>query len=355
MRHKHFNTLQSFSFFGLFALVAAVFFWMVSDLIGPIFWAVAFAIVFYPLYRRYTKWFRGRRSLASFLTIITILILVITPLYFLGKAVVEESLGLLDRVPDNGAVMETRETVRALLAPLDPYLDRFGVSEEDIISRGAEFFGAAAGWLTNQAVAFSQRTVSFTLQFFIMLYLLFFAFRDGGTIVQKIKDILPLGNAREERLFERFASITRGVIKGTIVIAIIQGTIGGFLFWFVGINAAALWGVVMTVLSVIPALGAGIVWFPAAVLLILGGDILSGIVVLLVGFFIIAFIDNILRPVLVGRDAKMPDVLIFVSTIGGLVAMGVTGFVIGPIAAGFFMAMAHMFEEEYKQDLETSG
>lgn len=144
-------------------------------------------------------------------------------------------------------------------------------------------------------------------------------------------------------------------MKGTFIIGIVQGTLGGLLFWAVGIKGAVIWGSLMTVLSIIPAVGSFLVWFPAGVILLFTGHIWQGVVVLVVGTAIISLVDNLLRPPLVGKDTEMPDVLVLLSTLGGLSLFGISGFIIGPIIAAFFLSMWNMFEEEHRKELNEMG
>jgi predicted PurR-regulated permease PerM len=163
---------------------------------------------------------------------------------------------------------------------------------------------------------------------------------------------LPLGDDRERELFSKFAGVSRATLKGTLVIGVVQGFIGGLLFWITGINAPVFWGTIMTVFSIIPAVGTGIVWLPAAIILLVNGSIWQGIVLLVGGGVVISLVDNILRPILVGMDTKMPDALILLSTIGGLSMFGITGIVIGPIIAAFFLVVWEIFEQDYAGALE---
>jgi predicted PurR-regulated permease PerM len=180
-----------------------------------------------------------------------------------------------------------------------------------------------------------------------MLYLLYFFMRDGTKLLDGIVRAMPFGDERERHLLERFAEVSRATIKGTLVVGIVQGLIGGILFVILGIGAPVLWGVVMALLSIIPAVGPALVWIPAAVILIANGQIVSGIVLIVTGSLIIGLVDNLLRPLLVGRDTRMPDYLILLSTLGGLTAFGLAGVVIGPIIAAFFLSVWEMAEEEY--------
>jgi predicted PurR-regulated permease PerM len=204
--------------------------------------------------------------------------------------------------------------------------------------------------VASRALAIGQDTLRITVYFFLMLYLLFFFLRDGQRILAAATRALPLGDERERLLLRRFAEVSRATLKGTLVVAIVQGTIGGVAFSVIGIGAPVLWGVAMAVLSIVPVVGSALVWFPAAVVLILGGQLVAGIALILVGALVMGVVDNLLRPVLVGRDTRMPDYLILLSTLGGLAAFGLAGVVIGPIIAAFFLAVWRMASEEFSHE-----
>jgi predicted PurR-regulated permease PerM len=189
--------------------------------------------------------------------------------------------------------------------------------------------------------------LTFTLFFGLMLYFLFFFVRDWEQILDGVVRAVPLGDARERRLFAKFAEVSRATMKGTLVVAAVQGAIGGVLFAIVGIEAAVFWGVVMTVFSLLPAFGAALIWGPAAILLIATGAVWEGIVLIIGGAFVIGLADNFLRPLLVGHETKMPDYLVLLSTLGGLAVFGIAGVVIGPLVAALFLVVWEMLAEEY--------
>jgi predicted PurR-regulated permease PerM len=184
-----------------------------------------------------------------------------------------------------------------------------------------------------------------------MLYLLFFFFRDGAKLSSIIMHHIPLGAGYETRLMERFSQTAQAVVKGTLAIAVLQGIIGGILFLSVGISNPVLWGVAMAVLSVVPLFGTALIWVPAALAMIFTGSLVSGIIIILVGAFVISVVDEFLRPILVGRGTKMPDALVLLAIIGGLATFGVSGFIIGPIIAALFLSLWSFFEERYRTDL----
>ena len=202
-------------------------------------------------------------------------------------------------------------------------------------------------WVASNAVRAGTGTLNFTLSLFLMIYLLYFFLRDGTAIIDRLVQVLPLGDERERALFARFAQVVRATVKGTFVIGAVQGLIGGVTFAFLGINGAILWGVLMALLSLLPAVGAALVWVPAAVMLFAREDYVGGGILVFVGVAVIGLADNLLRPLLVGRDTRMPDYLILLATLGGLGTYGVSGMIIGPLIAALFITVWEMFEASF--------
>ena len=179
-----------------------------------------------------------------------------------------------------------------------------------------------------------------------MLYVLFFLFRDGRAIARNIRAAMPFGADYNQALLDKFTAVVRATVKGNIVIAVIQGTIGGVAFWLLGIKGALLWGVLMTFLSLLPAVGSALVWVPTAGYLLLAGSPWKALVLVVVGVLVIGLVDNLLRPQLVGKDTRLPDYVVLVSTIGGLSLFGINGFIIGPLIAALFLVVWELFRDE---------
>jgi predicted PurR-regulated permease PerM len=191
-------------------------------------------------------------------------------------------------------------------------------------------------------------TAALILNLFIMLYAMFFFFKDGQKILERIFYYLPLNDEDETRMLTRFTSITRATIKGTVVIGIIQGTLAGIAFWMAGIQGAAFWGTIMTILSIVPGIGAALVWVPAVIILYINGQYVAATLLLAWCAAVVGTIDNFLRPALVGRDAKMPDLLILIGTLGGLFLFGPIGFIVGPIVCGLFLTVWDIYGATFK-------
>ncbi len=348
--------MEHIFFFALLVLATLAFLGVINAFIVPLFWAIALAILFEPLCDRVAALLGNRSGVASFLTILAILVSLILPIMLLGIVVTNEAVKLITAIEnqtiDPGAAVRW---VQQQIPEVVAYAEGHGFKIEELTSRVSDLALTAGRLVASNALQVGQNTLRFFVMLLLMIYLLFFFLRDGHTIVERLIQILPLGDARERQLFERFASVVRATVKGTFVIAAVQGFIGGLAFALLDIRAAVLWGVVMAVLSLLPAVGALLVWGPAAAVLFAGGEIVSGLILVLVGVFVIGLADNLLRPVLVGRDTQMPDYLILLATLGGLTLFGISGMVIGPLIAALFITLWEMFEESYgDRELEAA-
>jgi predicted PurR-regulated permease PerM len=345
MRLRNF---ESRVFFALVLLTTALFLWMVRGFLMPVFWAAVFAVLFHRLFQWLARRLGGRRALAAGLTTLLVVFVVLIPFALIAAAVTQQALGLYQRIVTGQVDINAPIAfVERNLPRLTALLNEYGINVAQVRE---SVQGAAVGatqWIAGQALVIGQNILTVTILFALMLYLLFFFFRDGDAILRGAFRALPMGDEREERLFRKFAEVSRATVKGTLVVAAIQGAIGGILFWLVGIQAAIFWAVIMGILSLLPALGPALVWGPAAIILFATGHVWQGVVVVVGGTLVIGLIDNLLRPVLVGRETKMPDYLILLATLGGISAFGLAGFVVGPIIAALCLVMWEMFADEH--------
>jgi len=342
------RNLQNAFFLSLLLLTTVAFFGLIQAFLQPIFWAAVLATIFHPLYEWCKDGLGDRSTLASVATIIIILLVVIAPLVLTGSAVATEASILYDRIAtgelDPQAVVAWIERHVPAATEL---LAQVGLSTNELRGELSTAAINTSRYLATEAVDLGQNAIRIGGLTFLMLYLLFFFLRDGTALLETIVGAAPIGDARERRLLNKFAEVTRATLKGTLVIGLVQGGLGGLLFWLLGISGAVLWGVVMGLLSLLPAVGAAAVWVPAAGILLFTGEFLKGLILLACGSVLIGLADNVLRPLLVGRDTQMPDYLILVSTLGGLTLFGLSGVVIGPVIAALFLAVWGMFVEEY--------
>lgn len=345
------NRIARNFFFLLLSALTLGFFFLIQGFLEPIFWAAITGIVFQPVQRWIEDRIVGRPSLAALVTLVVILFTVMVPTLLVAGAVAEQGLELYQSLEegdiDPGALLARIED--GLPPEVVSLLDRMGVTPETIDTRISQAAIDASGFIAGTALSFGQNVGRFAALFFIMLYLLFFVLRDGDRMLERLVWALPLGDDRERDLLAKFSEVGRATVKGTLVVGGVQGTLGGIIFAVLGIQGAVFWGVVMIFLSILPAVGAALVWVPASVILIVGGSWIRGLILLAFGAVVISLVDNVLRPVLVGRDTKMPDWLILVSTLGGLVTFGISGFVIGPIIAAMFLSVWTMFGEEQEE------
>jgi predicted PurR-regulated permease PerM len=342
------RTFESRVFLGLVLVVTAVFLWMVRGFLMPVFWAAVFAVLFQPLYRRTLRTVRGREAAAAGVMTLLVVFSVVIPAALLFTAVAQQALWLYNRVATGDINMNApAELAERWLPALTTTLGRYGVDMDQLRTSLENSAALGAQFIASRALTLGQNALTTAVMFALMLYLLFFFFRDGERMVAGLVRALPMGDERERRLLRKFAEVSRATVKGTLIVGAVQGALGGIMFALVGIQAAVFWGVVMGVLSLLPAVGAALVWIPAAIILIATGAVWQAVVVIVGGSLVIGLVDNLLRPILVGRATEMPDYLVLLATLGGLSVFGLAGFVAGPVIAALFLVMWEMFAAEY--------
>jgi predicted PurR-regulated permease PerM len=322
----------------LFALVLWPFF-------GAVCWAVFIAIVFWPMHQRFLHGSHNRRNMAALASLTVILLIVILPMLMLAGSITQQASVLVDQVRSGNIQVATyfERAIQALPVWARNILNRFGVADLALLQQKVmAALGNSGQALTARAVGIGQVTLDFIVAFFVMLYLLFFMFRDGDQLSQTVARAIPLHPQHTRRLLTQFATVVRATVKGNIVVALAQGALGAIAFWVLGLPGAALWGAVMALLSLLPAVGAAIVWGPVALYYLFTGEIVKGIGLVVWGTVVIGLVDNFLRPMMVGKDTRMPDYLILVATLGGIVVFGLNGFVIGPVIAAVFLVSWEM-------------
>lgn len=348
------NAIRRIFFTALLLIVTAAFIWLIRHFLQPIFWAVALAIIVFPLHGRLTERMARRPSLAAAISMLVVVLIVILPLVGVATIVTSEAANLYGRL-SSGQIDFTRlqQLANQHIPQIVTFLHSVGLDLDRLQSLLSSSAITFSRFVASEALAIGQNALRLTVYFFLMLYLLFFFLRDGMRMLDGLVHALPLGDERERQLLSRFAEVSRATIKGTLVIGVIQGLIGGIAFAVLGIGAPVLWGVVMALASILPAVGSGLVWLPAAIILIASGRWIAGLILIGIGTLVIGMVDNLLRPVLVGRDTRLPDYLILLSTLGGLAAFGLAGIVIGPIIAAFFLSTWEMAKDEYEGEEQT--
>jgi predicted PurR-regulated permease PerM len=323
--------------------ISAIFLSMIRHFLMAIFLAGIFSALARPLYRRFEHWLGGRRSLASFITLLLIVIVVLLPLGGLLGIVTAQAIKVGQSVtPWVQKQLSEPGAFTDLLSSI-PFYDSIKPYQEIILRKVGELVGIVSSFLITRLSSATLGTVNFIFMVFVLLYTMFFFLMDGDKLLAKILFYLPLESQDERRMLEKFTSVTRATLKGTAVIGILQGGLAGSAFAVVGIPSAVFWGTIMVVLSIIPGIGTALVWGPAAVILAAGGHIAKAVGLALFCALAVGGIDNLLRPILVGKDTQMHELLIFFATLGGIILFGVVGFIIGPIVAALFITVWEIY------------
>jgi len=341
------NKLESRTFLISLMLVSCGFLWLLKPFFGAIFWACAIAIIFYPLQQRILKRWPGHANLAALSTLLLCVVLVILPLMLVVSSVVDEGMVLYDKL-QSGEINPTNyiESIHRSYPNVNHMLLKLGINLNHIKTYASDAIVTSGKFLAQHTLTIGQNAFGFIFNLVIMLYITFFMLRDGHQLVDMLFRALPFNDAHERTLFSIFAEVTRATIKGSLVIAIMQGVIGGTTLWALDVHGAVLLGVLMAFASLIPAVGSALIWGPVAIYLSAEGDTTSAIILVGIGAGVIGILDNILRPILVGRDTELPDYLVLLSTLGGISVFGINGVIIGPLVAASFLACWGIFMHE---------
>lgn len=340
------RSLEDRGFLFILVAISLAFALVIWPYYEAVVWGVVTAVVFAPLYRRLRNVMPRRRNLAAVTTVLIIVAMVILPLMVIASSLLQEMLTLYDSFK-LGEFDFARYFQRALgILPnwAVALLDQFGLTDFTAVQeRFAAGLGKIGQALASRAVNVGQSTFDFVISLGIMLYLLFFLLRDGDMLANRVKQAIPLRAELRSTLVSNFTIVIRATVKGNLLVAVVQGALGGLIFWILGIHAALLWAVLMAFLSLLPAVGAALVWLPVAIYLLATGSVLQGAVLIAYGVLVIGLVDNLLRPILVGKDTRMPDYVVLISTLGGFAIFGATGFVIGPVIAAMFISAWDIF------------
>ncbi len=340
------------AFLLLLGLVTFGFFAVLWSYIGAVFWAMVLGILFAPLHKKMLEWMPKRNNLAALSTLVLCLVVAILPLVAIVLSLINEVSAMYTRISTGHLSVNnyTQQVFDRLPSWVTPWLERLHIgSLAEIQDKLSNLALQVSKLAATKAVDFGQNTLGFIVSFGIMLYLLYFMLRDGKSLAALILDAIPLEPAYKRELGSKFTTVIRATVKGNLAVAAVQGALGGLIFWILGVEAPVLWAVVMAFLSLLPAVGAGLIWAPVAIYFLATGNMAKGLILISYGILVIGLVDNALRPLLVGKDTKMPDYIVLMSTLGGMSLFGLTGFVIGPAIAALFMACWDLFSDMQKQ------
>ena len=338
--------IEQKSFMLLLLVLTIGFAVVVQPYFGAVLWAAILALLFTPLYRWLLGKTRQRRIWAALGTLAVVLLMVILPLALVAVSLTQEVAALFAKVKsgevDFGRYFQ--QIMSALPAWANGLLERFEIGNtqalQEKLRAGLMQRGQA---LAGSAVDVGQNALDIVVSFFIAMYVFFFLLLDGPKVVRGVERAVPLQPKFTHRLMTQLAAVVKATVKGNVLVAIAQGALGGLAFWVLGVHAPMLWAVVMAFLSLLPAIGAALIWGPVAIYLLATGQVWQGVALIAFGTLVIGLVDNILRPILVGKDIELPDYVVLVSTIGGLAVFGINGFVIGPVIVAMFLVAWNLF------------
>lgn len=342
------ETIGKLTLLVLVLLISGLFLSMIHQFLMAIFMAGLFSAMVSPLHQWLTDKLRGRQNLASILTVLGIVLLVLTPLSILITLIVTQAISIGQAVTPWVQTFINEPTALTSYLEKLPYYQEVLPYRDVIIQKLGELVGTVSSFLIDSFSSFTKLTLDAIFSSIIMLYVMFYFLTMGDLLLRKILFFLPLEDINEQRLLHRFTSVTRATLKGTLIIGIMQGSICGLAFSIAGIEGPVFWGSLMAVMSIVPAFGTAIIWFPALVILALMGQF-AGVVVLFVMCGLIAGnLDNIVRPRLVGKDTEMHDLFVLFGTLGGISMFGLLGIIIGPIVTALFITIWEIYGDAFR-------
>ena len=316
--------------------------------LGALAWALSLAILFGPLHAHVEAWLK-QPNLAAGISVLLVVVIVAVPATFVVQNLVTEaatSAASIQAKIESGAVQRILDNYPSL-APIGRWLER----QIDL----SAMMSSLATWLSGLGVSLVKGSVVQAIEAVLTFYLLFYFLRDREIVRQMFRDFLPLTHAETDRVFNRVVDTVQATVFGTVAVSAIQGTLGGLMFWILGLPAPLLWGVVMALLSIVPVLGAFVVWIPAAILLALNGNTGKALVLTLWGALVVGSIDNILRPILVGNRLQLHTIPAFISMVGGLLLFGPAGFILGPLIVTVTMLLLRFWSVRDRADRRPTG
>ncbi len=323
--------------------ISALFFSMIHQFLMAIFLAGLFSALARPVYRRLDIMLNGHRHFASVTTLLLMVFVVLIPLLLLVGIIVAQAINVGQTVtPWLKQTLEQPDVLSAYLQHL-PFYEELKPYREVILEKVGKLVGTLSKWVVGGLSQVTLGTANFLFMSFVFLYTMYFFQMDGDKLIRRILYYLPLNSEDENLMLDKFTSVTRATIKGTMLIGILQGGLAGGAFAVAGIENAVFWGTVMAVLSIIPSVGSALVWIPASIILIMQGSVGAGVGLLLFCGVVVGSLDNVLRPVLVGKDTKMHELMIFFGTLGGIMMFGIAGIFIGPLIASLFVTIWELY------------
>lgn len=344
----------SWFFFGIFIFLIYLFYQIIKPFIFSLFWAAIISLILYPVHERLTRFMRNRVGMSSLLmTLLSTLVLVV-PVVIVITTLAVEMFDAYQSLRDKLELVKLRSMIEHLkeLIPvtvLEEIERRFNVGEIKLEQVILTAVGTISRYIFDQVQQGAKNLTSIMLSFIVMIFAMFFFFRDGRKLYEELKYLIPMTEEQKNRIFDRFYDILNAVILGIIATAAVQGFITGVIFWALGISFAVLGGVITFVFSLLPIGGSAFVWFPVGVYLLVSGEFLKGTVLLLLGGLVVSSVDNILKPLIIGGRVKLPTLFLFLSILGSVKAFGFSGIILGPVVLVVFLSFIEIYKTEYRE------
>ena len=349
--HKiSFGKLKSIVFFGLIIGLGLGFLVLVRPFFYPLFWAAVLAVLFYPFHKFVSK-HTGMPRLSGLIVVILTIALILLPLILLSVLLIDQSIQLF-RLTSQSELFSSSSNVVEFIrqTPFASYAETIQANWSGYLQQTSQF---VSKFIVEQIGPLTESSIRIVLLVALMLYALYYFIVDGTKLLKCLMYLSPLGDKYEAQLYQRFVSTAKATLKSTMLIGGLQGVLSGIIFFIVGIPGALVWSVIMFILSIIPAIGSGLVMIPAGLIMLVTGNIWQG-VVLISASLVISLIDNVLRPPLIGKDTEMHPLVVLLATLGGIAVFGISGFIIGPIIAALFLSVLAIYQKYYKKQLSKN-
>jgi predicted PurR-regulated permease PerM len=331
-----------------------LFYRILSPFLQPVLWAIFLALVLFPAYKKCQQMLRKKGVIPAILMTLLVVIVILLPFSLLLLSLANEAVGVYQSVEnliDTGELRAYLEKIKEVpvLRTIMPKIDQtLGLSEMDPLALLLKNLRQISTVLLNQSSAILKGLSGFLFSFLFALLSLYYLFKDGERFYAKLKNLLPIPARERDLLLNRFQEMVSATIYGGLLIALVQGLLGGFSFWVLGLHSPVLWGTAMALFSFIPLGGTALIWGPAAVILLIVGEITRGIILLGIGTLVIASVDNFLRPLLVGARTKIHPLLLFFAVIGGIQAFGMIGVIAGPLIVTLCLSLVEIYAGDNK-------
>lgn len=344
-------------FLAIFLLLIYLFYQILSPFVLALFWGSILTLTLYPIYVRLTKLLRGRKNISAMIMTVLSTFLIILPLVFISATVAVDMFDIYQSVTDNVEVSELKTSLEKLkgLIPLSVLQDlenKLQIEEVNVHQMALKGLGSVSGYIINEVQSAATNLTGLLVNFGMMIFALFFFFRDGERMLDRLKYLIPMKDQQKDEIFNKFYDTLNAVIVGVMVTAAIQGILQGLIFWALGISYAVLGGVLTFVFALIPIGGAVIVWLPVGLYLVFTGSLYTGIAVLVLGGVVVSSVDNILKPMIIGGKVKLSTLFLVLTIFGSLSVFGFTGIILGPVLLAIFMSFIEIYKTEYLESPE---